>query len=506
MEVLIEEYNPRHSNLSLGVAAMKYRVALSIATSIILLAASVSGQTTKKRTVKQRANSAPRTRTIEICQGLSIPAGYTVVGYKTSPACPHGAYVIRKQDAESQNPVVSKRDVQSSPSAATAVSRPRRVSIPQKEADPPSLLGVQARHDRLPPKLGGMNPLGTPVSASSSAVTVSEPEEVEEGDVVRIDTTLVTVPVSVLDRQGRFVPNLKRGDFSVFENGIEQSIAYFEPTEKPFTVALLLDTSASTRFHLLDIKEAAVEFAKQLRPQDRVIVVTFSDEVLVLTEVTNNQDVISAVIEQNARSGYATRLYDAVDLVIRERLNNIPGRKAMVLFTDGVDTASHLASYQTTIRQVEELDALIYPIQYDTTDYMRAMQGGGSITITNSTGGWPFPGRSSSRIIYGVPSVGGRAGLPGARVADYKQADRYLNELAYKTGARLYQANDRTQLAEAFTRIAEELRRQYSLGYYPKTPTSENDERRQIKVRVQQPDLAVRARDSYVRSSSQTVR
>ena len=86
---------------------------------------------------------------------------------------------------------------------------------------------------------------------------------------------------------------------------------------------------------------------------------------------------------------------------------------------------------------------------------------------------------------------------PGSTLADYKRADRYLNELADKTGARLYQANDRTQLNDAFSRIAEELRRQYSLGYYPGTSTQEGD-RRTIKVQVDQPDLAVRARASYI--------
>jgi Ca-activated chloride channel family protein len=115
--------------------------------------------------------------------------------------------------------------------------------------------------------LTGTTVIGTSVNAPVDAVATGGPEELSEGDVVRVDTALVTVPVSVLDRQGRFVPNLRREDFSVFENGIEQSIAYFEPAEKPFTVALVLDTSASTHFHLWEIKEAAIAFAKQLRPR-----------------------------------------------------------------------------------------------------------------------------------------------------------------------------------------------------------------------------------------------
>lgn len=318
---------------------------------------------------------------------------------------------------------------------------------------------------------------------------------------MRVNTTLVTVPVSVLDRQGRFVPNLKREDFSVFENGVEQSIAYFEPAEKPFTVALLLDTSASTHFHLSEIKEAAIAFAKQLRPQDRVLIVSFNDEVLLLTEVTNDLNIIETVIEENANTGSSTRLYDAVDLTIRERLNKIKGRKAIALFTDGVDTSSQQASYQSTLREVEELDALIYPIQYDTSDYLRAMQGAGtgSVTVVTTRRG-PF-GTTTSQQTYNAPMNGG-VPIPGSTKADYDRADKYLHALADKTGGRLYEANDTDQLAQAFTRIAEELRRQYSIGYYPKNENVESSERRQIRVKVRQSNLAVKARDSYVKTPS----
>ncbi|PYS81116.1 MAG: hypothetical protein DMF70_09780, partial [Acidobacteria bacterium] len=258
--------------------------------------------------------------------------------------------------------------------------------------------------------------------------------------MVRVNTTLVTVPVSVLDRQGRFVPNLRREDFTVFENGIEQSIAYFEPAEKPFTVALLLDTSASTHFHLSEIKEAAIAFAKQLRPQDRVLIVSFNDEVLLLTEVTNDLNIIETVIEENANTGSSTRLYDAVDLTIKERLSKIKGRKAIVLFTDGVDTSSQQASYQSTLRQVEELDALIYPIQYDTSDYLNAMQGVGNGTVTVTTRRSGLFGTTTSQQTYNVP-VNNGVPLPGTTKAEYDRADHYLHALADKTGGRLYQAN-----------------------------------------------------------------
>ena len=309
-------------------------------------------------------------------------------------------------------------------------------------------------------------------TATSTAVPKPTGEEVSAGDVVRINTTLVTVPVSVLDRQGRFVSGLKRDDFRLFEDGIEQSIVHFEPTEMPFTVALLLDTSASTRFDLEEIKHAAIAFARQLRPQDRVLVVTFNDEVELLIEATNDFNRISDVIRMEVSSGQSTRLYDAVDLVIKKRLNKIQGRKAIVLFTDGVDTASYGASGRSTLREVEELDALIYPIQYDTREYVSKR----NVNI------WPFPA-----VIFGNPS--------GSTEADYKRADRYLHGLADKTGGRLYAANDPTQLAQAFTSIAEEIRRQYRLGYYPQNPT-DNGTQHSIKVSINRSDIAVRARNT----------
>lgn len=509
--------------------AFVFRVAFSIATATLMVAV-VSAQSTKQETNKSRVGKSGSSRvnkstpeTLKICQGVPIPAGYVVTAFLTSSTCPHGMYILKKQDPYSESLGISKRGSgeprptpASSPKAAgtsapmpqpagtsASVSRPRRVGTAEESGDAPVLHGSQRQSPAGPPTLTSANALGSRVTASSEIEPDSTPgpEEVSEGDVVRVETNLVTVPVSVLDRHGRFIPNLSREDFTVFENGVEQSIAYFEPADKPFTVALLLDTSPSTHFHLWEIKEAAIAFAKQLRPQDRVLIVSFNDQVLLLTEVTNDLSVINSVIIQNATVGTATRLYDAVELVIKERLDKIKGRKAIVLFTDGVDTASNMATYESNMREVDELDALIYPIQYDTTDYLRAMQGAGSITVVTTRSNGPFGGRSTSQVTYPTPANAGIA-LPGATKADYERADQYLNELAEKTAGRLYKANTTAQLAEAFGRIAEELRRQYTLGYYPQAAAVESDERHQIKVRVKRPNLAVRARDSYMRAST----
>ncbi len=462
---------------------MKYAVAGFLVISLVSVV--VIGQTTNQRakrgtskTGTPASNPAPG-KTLKICQGVPIPEGYIIVSYENSSSCPHGAYVLKKDDG--------------SPVAKSTASRPRKVgntignSIALK---PPEEISTYAE----PPGLKGSLPTTSlaPVNVPSST-SLDDKDEVGEGDVVRIDTNLVTVPVGVLDRDGRFISDLRREQFKVFENGVEQKIAYFEPTEKPFTVALLLDTSGSTFFHLWEIKEAAIAFAKQLRPQDRVLVVTFDRLVMLLTEATNELNVITEAIERNAITGFSTRLYDAIDLVIKARLNKIEGRKAIVLFTDGVDTASYQATYQSTLREVEELDALIYPIKYDTTDFVAAQTRTNTTIVTTTMSGRHFPSRSSSHVIYGTPKASG----PGTSIGDYKLADQFLHQVATKTGGRLYEANERTQLKDAFSKIAEELRHQYSLGYYPLT-TLQGGERREIRVRVDQPNVAVRARDGYV--------
>ena len=449
---------------------------------VSLLPPAAFAQTKTQKVRRENASGGP----LRICQGVPIPPGYVIVGYETSSSCPHGAYVLKRENAQSRFVPPATE-----PAAPTATaSRPRKVNTAVVDQRPPELVSNNNTAVARPPTLGKATPAK---ELSSTPLEKTTDEEVSEGDVVRIETNLVTVPVSVLDRQGRFIADLKREQFKVLENGVEQRIAYFEPTEKPFTVALVLDTSGSTVFHLWEIKEAAIAFAKQLRPQDRVLVVTFDEMVMLLTEATNDLNVVTEVIQRNARTGFSTRLYDAIDLVIKERLNKIEGRKAIVLFTDGVDTASYQATYQSTLREVDERDVLIYPIQYDTTDYMAATQRPSNATIVtqNSSSSWPFPGKSSSQVTYSNPTV---QGAPTKE--DYERADQFLHQLADKTGGRLYEANDRTQLTAAFSRIAEELRYQYSLGYYPQSAL-ETGERRVIRVRVDQPNLAVRARESY---------
>lgn len=312
--------------------------------------------------------------------------------------------------------------------------------------------------------------------------------ETVEGDVIRFDTALVTVPVTVMDRNGRYVPQLRREQFRLSENGVDQKIAYFATTDSPFSVVLLIDTSGSTQVRLDDIQDAAINFVGKLKPTDSVMVMSFDDRIEVQCKATTDRDVIEKAIRRT-RTGGGTRLYDAVDEILRKQLKTIEGRKAVVLFTDGVDTTSHRASYDSTVRLAEESDAPIYSVDYDTSGFAGGMGQG-----------IPLPGGRGRILGLPLPSPGGIPGtIPGSSPGEYKRAVAYLHALSNSTGGRFYSGDSMFGIAQAFTWIAEELGRQYSIGYYPSTP-GKDGERRQIKVKVTESDLVVKARDSYIYS------
>jgi hypothetical protein len=247
-----------------------------------------------------------------------------------------------------------------------------------------SLVRAQSGRNRGVPTAGkpGGNPVNQPANQPSADSRASESgaetSEVVDSEVVRVDTAIVTIPVSVRDRQGRYAPDLRREDFRVFEDGAEQQIAYFAAVDQPFTVALVLDTSGSSDFSLSQMQSAAAAFVEQLKPADRVMVISFDDGIDVLTEPTGD----------------------------RQELNR-------------------------AIRRA--------------------------------------------------------------------RGEAYLTELAQRTGGRLYRGNSVVNISQAFAWVADELRRQYSLGYYPKS-SGRDGQRRQIKVQVSQPNLVVQARDGYVYS------
>jgi len=310
--------------------------------------------------------------------------------------------------------------------------------------------------------------------------------------------------VSVTDRTGKFVANLQKRDFKIFEDNVAQDITDFSSVEVPFNVVLLIDTSRSTAFRMEDIQRAAASFTEQLRPDDKVMVVSFDDKVYVDSEFTNDRAKLRRAI-YGTRTGGGTKLYDAVDLVLTERLEKIDGRKAIVVFSDGVDTTSKYASAPSTLDLVEESGVLVYPIRYETENQYRA---GGSSGRGGNRGPVivnPFPFPLPFPIPLPTPRQGGRRWplvdpapqFPrGGAPEDYRVGAQYMQDLADRSGARLYDADSLMNLDRAFNQVAEELRHQYSLSYYPSNAARDGSYRR-IRVRVARPNLAVRTRDGY---------
>jgi len=322
-----------------------------------------------------------------------------------------------------------------------------------------------------------LRPANQPLRASGAApdaANINEPE-IDENDVVRVSTNLITVPAEVMDRNGRFVGNLRKEDFRIFENGVEQQLSYFAAVEQPFTVALLLDVSGSTQSRLQAIRSAANAFIKRLRPNDRLLLISFDGKINVLTEAVTLSELRAKRLRLDAVND-GTLLYDAVDVALNQKLAAIQGRKAIVLLTDGVDGGSKRSSLKHNLRDAEESNAVIYTVQYNTLP--------------------DLPARLSRIVNTKV-----RSRMESKLTREYAVGSNYLRSLAEKTGGRIYSADNLSDVPAAFNAITEELGRQYSLGYYPAS-AAQAGETRDIKVRTRQPNLIVRARESYVATAS----
>jgi Ca-activated chloride channel family protein len=303
---------------------------------------------------------------------------------------------------------------------------------------------------------------------------------VSDTDVERVATDLVTIPVRVSTRDGKPVTRLGRTEFRIFENGVQQQLAYFSDDEQPFTVALVLDMSYSSVFKLEDIQLAARIFVSKLRDNDHVMVVSFDEKTHVLCAPTSDRKVLRLAID-GSKIGSGTALYDTLDMVGREKLAAIPGRRAIVLLSDGVDTSSVLAKAKTLEEYFAEEDVIVYPIQYDTYDDVQRSR------------------KKDAQILFDEndrPYVVQTPAKKGEREQDYEAGTSFLSRLAEQTAGRVYRVSSTTNLNDAFSNIADELRRIYSLGYYP-AEDRKSGAVYDIKVRVYRPNLKVTARSQY---------
>ncbi len=306
------------------------------------------------------------------------------------------------------------------------------------------------------------------------------------------------MPVRVIDRKGRFVGGLFKDDFSVFDDNTAQQIEHFQNESQPFTVALMLDMSYSTVFKIEEIQAAAIAFIDQLRPEDRILVMSFDGDIHLHCGATSDRKEIYRAI-RSTKISTGTSLYEAVDLVMNEQLRSIEGRKAIVLFSDGVDTTSRTSHDRKNLRDASEIDVLIYPIRYDTFADVQAMKNKPVIRMPdNSRQTTPPIGSSGTKFPFPMPGpMIMQPSDKGTSAEEYQFADEYLEQLAVRTGGRKFMATTLGNLNSAFRTIASELREYYSIGYYP-SEDARPGQTRKIKVKVNVENVAVKTRSTYV--------
>ena len=398
----------------------------------------------------------------------------------------------------------------------------------------------------------------TPVPQKpTKAETVAEDPPVDQDiETVRVDTDLVTVPVIASSRTGKYIADLTKEEFKIAEDGVPQQIAFLATVNAPFHVVLLLDTSGSTKEKLPMIQRAAIAFVEQLSSADKVKVISFDDSVRDWNDFTTDKARIRSAISQTT-SGEGTKVYDAVERALNS-LRPISGRRAIVIFTDGVDWHSDVASFDGTLKNLDETGVIVYPIRFETRAETEAIarrqaaeqngvglptsdvirrQGGGTTPSTfpsddptsdpnpqGSRRSWPemilsrpiprnpappqgpptgpFPdstNRTPPPINPGPPTNGREArddSIKGMLDQAYLMADSYLKELADRSGGQVHRADTLAMLPQAFAAIAAELSTQYSLGYYPAN-RNKDGKYRKIQVKTTRKDVAIRARPGY---------
>ncbi|MFY9618314.1 MAG: VWA domain-containing protein [Pyrinomonadaceae bacterium] len=395
-----------------------------------------------------------------------------------------------------------------------------------------------------------------PVAAPQKPAKVEQVEEApveQDLETLKVDTNLVTVPVIASSRTGRYIADLVKEEFKISEDGVAQEIAFLATVNAPFTMVLLLDTSGSTKEKLPMIQRAAIAFVEQLGSADKVKVISFDDSVRDWNEFTSDKAVIRQAIMQTT-SGEGTKVYDAVERSLNN-LRPVSGRRAIVVFTDGVDWHSDRGgSYEGTLKNLDESGVIVYPIRFDTRAETEAIarrqaqeQGGLGLPtsdVIRREGTTPstFPsedpsdpnrqGKSPLEMILSRPvrhpvptqtpqgsptdfpdASGGRRptidpgpapnkrptpddSIKGMLDQAYFMADSYLKELADRSGGQIHRADTLAMLPQAFAAIAAELRTQYALGYYP-TNREKDGKYRKIQVKTTRKDVAIRARPGY---------
>ena len=319
-------------------------------------------------------------------------------------------------------------------------------------AKPPELIGTDN------PK----RPAGTPADPAAS-------DDISEGDVIRVDSQLVTLNISVIDRgTNRGLVGLAQSDFKLFEDGDEQRVVQFESSSAPFDLILLIDLSGSTREVVKLIRAAALRFVQAARPADRIGVITFAGEAAVVSQLTADRELLRQRIETIDTARGDTKLYDATNFAMDEVLKESKKsrRSAIVLMSDGLDGTipgisgqqGSRRSYQETLRNIQEFDGVMYTLWLN-TEY-EAMS--------------PLDTQPEA----------------------FDMGHDRMKEMADAGGGVFYQVERLTDLAGAYEQVVADLGTMYSLAYRP-TNSSRDGKWRSIKIKVERNNAVPRGKRGY---------
>jgi len=274
----------------------------------------------------------------------------------------------------------------------------------------------------------------------------------------RAGVELVSLNVTVTDGTQKYITDLGPEDFQVYEDGVKQEVTFFNKTNLPIALALLLDTSASMESKLPTAQEAAIGFAKKLRAQDLAEVIDFDSRVVVLQNFSNSLPDLEQAIHKTSAGG-STSLYNAVYIALKDLKKVIAKnseeirRQAIVVLSDGEDTSS-LLPFEEVLDLAKRSETAIYAIGLRTPDG------------------------------------------PGTTTKGFKEAEFVLRQFSQETGGRAFFPNQLTDLANVYGQIADELSSQYTVGYTSRNPKRDGSWRR-IVVRVNRPSLTARTKLGY---------
>jgi Ca-activated chloride channel homolog len=300
-------------------------------------------------------------------------------------------------------------------------------------------------------------PQDSPPAATDQASPGQAPPRPQQPSF-RVGVELVSLNVTVVDGTQKYVTDLAADDFSVFEDGVKQDVTFFNRTNLPIALALLIDTSASMETKLATAQEAAIGFARRLRPQDLAEVIDFDSRVVVLQGFSSSSAELEQAIRKTSAGG-STSLYNAVYIALKDLKKVVAKntdeirRQAIIVLSDGEDTSS-LLPFEEVLDLAKRSETAIYSI--------------------------------------GLRSAEG----PSTSMKGFKEAEFVLRQFAQETGGRAFFPTQVADLTNIYGQIADELSSQYTVGY-----TSKNQRRdggwRRIVVRVTRPNVTARTKQGY---------